>query len=80
MFSRNLDTDISKQVIVRAATQMARRLAIPTILENVESAQELEKARALGIDFGQGYYFYQPKSAKSLKEMIPGFHGAKSLA
>jgi EAL domain-containing protein (putative c-di-GMP-specific phosphodiesterase class I)/ActR/RegA family two-component response regulator len=80
VFSRNLDSDMSKQVIVRAATQMARRLSIPTILENVETAGELEKARAIGIDYAQGYYFFQPKSAKNLKELIPGFQHAKSLA
>jgi len=80
VFSRNLDTDMSKQVIVRAATQMARRLAIPTILENVENAAELEKAKSLGIDFAQGYYFYRPKSAKYLKELIPGFQDSKSLS
>jgi EAL domain-containing protein (putative c-di-GMP-specific phosphodiesterase class I) len=79
VFSRNLDTDISKQVIIRAATQMARRLAIPTILENVETAAELEKAKAIGVDFAQGYYFFQPKSAKKLKELIPGFQEAKTL-
>lgn len=80
VFSRNLETDISKQVIIRAATQMARRLAIPTILENVETAAELEKAKAIGVDFAQGYYFSQPKSAKNLKEEIPGFQDAKTLA
>lgn len=80
VFSRNLDTDISKQVIVKAATQMARRLAIPTILENVETAAELERARSLGVDFAQGYYFYQPKSAKYLRKLIPGFQESNSLA
>lgn len=80
VFSRGLDTDLSKQVIVRAATQMARRLAIPTILENVETAGELEKARAFGVDYAQGYYFFQPKSAKNLKELIPGFQPTKTLA
>jgi len=80
VFSRNLDTDISKQVIVKAATQMARRLLIPTILENVETAAELERARSLGVDYAQGYYFYQPKSAKYLKKLIPGFQESNSLA
>lgn len=74
VFSRNLDTDISKQVIVKSSTQMAHRLEIPAILENIENQQELDKAKALGIDFGQGYHFSQPKSAKSLKDIIPGFH------
>ena len=73
VFSNNLDKDASKQVIVRAATQMARRLDIPTILENIERAEELEKARALGIDFGQGYLFYEPKPAKELNAVITGF-------
>ena len=66
IFCRNLENDDAKQTIVQATTQMAQRLQIPTILENVETAQELEKARVLGIDCAQGYYFCRPQSGQTL--------------
>jgi EAL domain-containing protein (putative c-di-GMP-specific phosphodiesterase class I)/ActR/RegA family two-component response regulator len=68
IFCRDLETDDAKQVIVEATTKMARQLGIPTILENVETRQELDKARLLGVDYAQGYYFCRPMTSQALMD------------
>ena len=42
---------------------MCRALGIPVILESVETAEELDVVKSLGIQFGQGYYFARPAPA-----------------
>jgi len=65
-FCRNIHLDTFKQEIVRSTAQMADRLGIPTILENVETREELEEVQKLGITYGQGYFFSQPAPRQSL--------------
>ena len=66
VFCRDLEKDKTKQAIVKATTQMAKRLKIPTILEHVETKAELEMAHLLGVDNAQGYYFCYPQKSKVL--------------
>ena len=62
-FCRDLHLDPFKQLIVRSTGDMCRLLGIPVILENVETAEELEVVKSLGIQYGQGYYFARPAPA-----------------
>jgi EAL domain-containing protein (putative c-di-GMP-specific phosphodiesterase class I)/ActR/RegA family two-component response regulator len=64
-FCRDVHKDPFKQMIVKSTGEMCRTLGIPVILENVETAEELEVVRALEIDFGQGYFFARPQPADS---------------
>jgi len=65
-FCRDIHLDPFKQEIVRSTAQMADRLGIPTILENIETADELKEVQGLGVTYGQGYYFAKPASRESL--------------
>ena len=65
-FCRDIHLDPFKQEIVRSTAQMADRLGIPTVLENIETQSELEKVQELGITYGQGYFFSKPASRRSL--------------
>lgn len=62
-FCRDIHLDPFKQLIVRSTGDMCRLLGIPVILESVETAEELEVVKSLGIQFGQGYYFARPAPA-----------------
>ncbi|MDP2344229.1 MAG: EAL domain-containing response regulator [Deltaproteobacteria bacterium] len=62
-FCRDVHKDPFKQMIVKATGEMCHTLGIPVILENVETADELEIVRSLKIDFGQGYFFAKPAPA-----------------
>ena len=62
-FCRDLHLDPFKQLIVRSTGDMCRLLGIPVILESVETAEELEVVKSLGIQYGQGYFFARPAPA-----------------
>lgn len=64
-FCRDVHKDPFKQMIVKSTGDMCRTLGIPIILENVETADELEVVRSLQIDFGQGYFFAKPAPAEA---------------
>ncbi|MGE0355460.1 MAG: EAL domain-containing protein [Burkholderiales bacterium] len=60
-FVRGSATDPVNQAVVDAIRQLARAVGAKTIAESVESAWTLERLRALGIDFGQGYAIHAPE-------------------
>jgi EAL domain-containing protein (putative c-di-GMP-specific phosphodiesterase class I) len=67
-FCRDIHKDEFKQHMVRSTADMCSRVGIPTILESVETADELEVARTLGVTYGQGYYFARPAPVEDLIE------------
>jgi len=66
-FCKNIHQDPFKQVILRSTAEMAQRLDIPTILENVETEEELAVVKTLGVQFGQGYFFARPAPGEDLE-------------
>lgn len=60
VFCRDIEHDSYQQTIIKTIAQMAKALRIETILENVETASQLEAARTFGIDHAQGYYLSKP--------------------
>lgn len=67
-FCRNLAHDPFKQIIVRSTAEMAARAGTATIMEAVESAEDAEALRWLGIDYAQGYYFLHPLPGRELAQ------------
>ncbi len=78
----NLPNDRIRRAIVASTARLAADLGIPSILEWVENAQQLDAARELGIDFGQGYFFARPAPAVDLvrSSRITGLVVAPSAA
>ena len=66
---RSLTEDVCEKTehaaIVRAAIAMARSLRLTVITEGVENAQQHELLRALGADWGQGYWYLAPCPAEA---------------
>ena len=56
-FITGLQPETDGYVIVKAIIDLARALGLPTVAEGIETEQEMELLRALGCDFGQGFYF-----------------------
>jgi EAL domain-containing protein (putative c-di-GMP-specific phosphodiesterase class I) len=48
-----------RRVVIRALAQAARETGARTVLEGVESIEDLKLARDLGVDLVQGWYFKQ---------------------
>lgn len=65
-FCRGLARDPFKQIIVQSTAEMAARVGTATVMEAVETAEDAEILRFLGIDYGQGYYFSEPLPGKVL--------------
>jgi EAL domain-containing protein (putative c-di-GMP-specific phosphodiesterase class I) len=59
-FIRDLIEDPFDCAIVQAVQQIARVLGIKTIADSVESEAILERVKAIGIDFAQGYAIAYP--------------------
>lgn len=65
-FCRDIHKDEFKQHVVRSTAEMCDRVGIPTILESVEYAEELEVVKTLGVTYAQGYYFSRPAPGEDL--------------
>lgn len=57
----DIDTDETRQAIVRNIVCLCTDLGVQIVAEGVETAGELSQLRALGIDLIQGYYLARPQ-------------------
>ncbi|MEI8150262.1 MAG: EAL domain-containing protein [Hyphomicrobiales bacterium] len=58
------------QAIVRAVVGLARSLGITTIIEGIETKEQLAGAKADGCDEGQGYLFAKPMPEREVAEFL----------
>jgi len=65
-FCRSLARDPFKQIIVQSTAEMAARVGTATVMEAVETAEDADILRFLGIDYGQGYFFSEPLPGREL--------------
>jgi EAL domain-containing protein (putative c-di-GMP-specific phosphodiesterase class I)/ActR/RegA family two-component response regulator len=65
-FCRGLARDPFKQIIVQSTAEMAARAGTATVMEAVETSEDAEILRFLGIDYGQGYFFSEPLPGREL--------------
>jgi len=56
-FIEPMIADRQSLAIVRAIVALAKTLGLYVVAEGVETAEQAEKLRAMGVDFGQGFYF-----------------------
>lgn len=67
-FCRGLNQDPFKRIIVQSTAEMCLRAGTKTIMEAVETADDAEALRTLGIDYAQGYYFLKPLPGRDLAQ------------
>lgn len=58
------------RTIVGATVAMVRSIGLATVLEGIETADQLELARAVGADFAQGYFLGRPLPAADVEPML----------
>ena len=56
--------------IVRTISALARILGMDVTVEGLESADQVDRMRALGIDYAQGFYFSPPVDATSALAIV----------
>lgn len=64
IFIKGIDRDSRKQDLVQCMTGMASTMGARLIAEGIETAQEFEVMKALGVPLSQGYYLGRPQPAK----------------
>jgi diguanylate cyclase (GGDEF)-like protein/PAS domain S-box-containing protein len=58
------------EVIVRTIVTLAHNLEMDVIAEGIETADQLERLRTLGCEFGQGFYFSEPVPAREATTLL----------
>jgi diguanylate cyclase (GGDEF)-like protein len=69
-YIRGLASDPIDTAVTRAIQELARAVGARTIAESVENAETVERVRALGIDFAQGYQIHRPEPYALLAERM----------
>ena len=62
--------DFRRNKILKYTIQMAKSLRIVTVAEGVETEEDHLMIRSLGCDYGQGYYYSPPVSAKEFNRSL----------
>ena len=62
MFIRDIAADPMDYEIVGAIHRISHIMGMQTVAEEVEDAQTLDKVKALGIDYAQGYFLAAPEA------------------
>lgn len=57
---RGIDTSVARRIIVAGIVQMAEALGVQCIAEGIETGEELETVKTLGIRLCQGYLLARP--------------------
>jgi EAL domain-containing protein (putative c-di-GMP-specific phosphodiesterase class I) len=60
-FIRDITTNKRSEVAVKGIVQLARDFVLQTVGEHVETREQADFLRRLGVDFGQGYLFGRPE-------------------
>ncbi len=56
--------------IIESVINMAKTMAMPVIVEGVETKEQCDYLLGLGIRFIQGYFFYKPMPAQAFCELL----------
>lgn len=65
-----LERDPGNAAIVSASITLAHALGLEAVAEGVETQGEAAELRALGCDFGQGYYWWTPRPAHAAAALL----------
>lgn len=58
---RNIDQDPVKEALLETFVLFSKKINAKLIAEGIERAEELEKLKELGVDFGQGFFLAKPE-------------------
>ena len=71
VFVRDMADDPMDQAIVEAINRIAHILGLQTVAEFVEDATILERLRAIGVDYAQGYFIAKPEALLKTADALP---------
>jgi diguanylate cyclase (GGDEF)-like protein/PAS domain S-box-containing protein len=69
-FTNQMSEGGENQEIVRAILSLAQNLQMQTVAEGVETEGQAQLLKSIGCDFGQGYLFSRPLTAKEATTLL----------
>jgi diguanylate cyclase (GGDEF)-like protein len=69
-FVHDLGRETARKSIINAVVDMAKRLNLKTIAEGVETAEQVAALLELGCEFGQGYFYSKPVTARHCRALL----------
>lgn len=69
-FTMSIDTNPKSMIMLEVITDMAKRLNMSIVAEGIEDIDCAKKLTSIGVDYGQGYYFFKPMLAEDLIETL----------
>src|SRR5262249_32835057 len=69
-FVSRMDTEDEGKAIVQTIVTLAHQLGLDVVAEGVDSAQHLLHLRALGCEYGQGYFVSKPLDAETVGALL----------
>jgi Amt family ammonium transporter len=78
IFVRDVVTDDRSQAMLSAIVQLARAMKLKTVAECVESEAIWQATRALGVDYGQGFYIGRPMPLEKVLGTLVGANMERS--
>jgi diguanylate cyclase len=76
---RDLLTDSLDEAAVRCFVDVAKVVGVKTVAEFVEESAVLERLRAIGVDFAQGYLLHKPAPIDELTQLMLADTGKAKL-
>jgi len=67
---REMQSDFAAGDMVDLISTLARKMNLKVIAEGIENARQVERLRAAGCEYAQGYYFSEPMEAKAVAEFM----------
>jgi len=69
-FIKNIATTKKDKALINAIISMSHAVDIKVVAEGIETQQQLEQLIALNCDYGQGYFFNKPLTAKVFTKLL----------
>jgi len=58
------------KIYIKTMVDMAKNLGLETVAEGVETKEQFEVLKSIGVDYFQGYYFAKPLPKKEFEEFV----------
>jgi diguanylate cyclase (GGDEF)-like protein/PAS domain S-box-containing protein len=71
VFVRDMAADPMDHAIVEAINRIGHILGVKIVAESIENADTFERLRAMGVDYGQGYFIGEPEALAAEPAGVP---------
>jgi EAL domain-containing protein (putative c-di-GMP-specific phosphodiesterase class I) len=69
-FTKSMDTNPKSMIMLEVITDMAKRLNMSIVAEGIENLEDSKKLTEIGVDYGQGYFFYKPMLVEDILKLL----------